>query len=58
MEEIESLRKEIKGLELKLISVETKIEAYKAAMGQVTNLAFGLIASATITVLISNVLGK
>ena len=40
------------------MNVDTKLEAYKSAMGQVTNLAFGLIASATITVLVSNVLKR
>jgi len=58
IEEVEKLRKEVKELEIKLMSRNTKIEAYKAAMGQVTNLAFGLIASATIIILISNVKKK
>lgn len=57
-EEIKQLKQEVEELKIKLMNVDTKLEAYKAAMGQVTNLAFGLIASATITILISNVLRR
>jgi uncharacterized protein YlxW (UPF0749 family) len=54
-EEIKQLKKEIEDLKIKIMSVDTKVEAYKAAMGQVTNLAFGLIASATIAIIFSRV---
>ncbi len=57
-DEIKQLKQEIEELKVKLMNVDTKLEAYKSAMGQVTNLAFGLIASATITVLVSNVLKR
>ena len=55
MEEIEQLRKEVEELKIKLLNVDTKVESYKNAMGQVTNLAFGLIASATIAIIFSRV---
>jgi len=57
-DETKQLKQEIEELKVKLMNVDTKLEAYKSAMGQVTNLAFGLIASATINVLISNVLKR
>lgn len=34
------------------------VETYQKASGQVVNLAFGLIATATITIILSSVLGK
>ncbi len=34
------------------------VETYQKASGQVVNLAFGLIATATITIILSTVLGK
>lgn len=55
-DEIKQLKQEIEELKVKLMNVDTKLEAYKSAMGLVTNLALGLIASATITILVSNVL--
>ena len=53
--EVQQLRQEIEDLKIKLANVDTKVEAYKNGMTQVVNLAFGLIASATLAIIISNV---
>ncbi|WP_160296003.1 hypothetical protein [Aliterella atlantica] len=39
-EEIKQLKQEIEELKVKLMNVDTKLDAYKAAMRQGTNLAF------------------
>lgn len=54
-DEIQQLKQEVNELKIKLLNVDTKVEAYNSAMARVTNLAFGLIASATLAILISNV---
>ncbi|MGL5922162.1 hypothetical protein [Chroococcidiopsis sp.] len=58
LSEVEQLRVDFEELRTEMKDVNDKVEIYKNAMGQVVNLAFALIGSATVTVLVSNVLSK
>lgn len=48
----------IDELDHKIDTFKIQLEAYEKGMRWVVNLAFGLIASATITVLLSTIFGK
>ena len=57
-QELQQLKAEIEQLKIDLITANTKIEAYRNASAQVVNLAFGLIASGTVAVIVSTVLRR
>ena len=56
--QLEQMVKEVENLKIELMAANVKIEAYKNSAGQVVNLAFGLIASATVTVIVSAVVRR
>lgn len=58
MEDEKSLQEQIDAINIKIMKLETTVEAYRNAQGQVVNLAFSLIAGAVISVVITNVFKK
>ena len=58
IEDEKSLQEQIDAINIKLMKLETTVEACRNAQGQVVNLAFSLIAGAVISVVITNVFKK
>lgn len=58
LQRLDQLDRDIQTLEIRALESNTKIEAYQKASNQVVNLAFALISAATVTVIVSSVLGK
>lgn len=58
LQRLDKLDRDIQTLEIRSLESSTKIEAYQKASNQVVNLAFALISAATVTVIVSSVLGK
>lgn len=54
-EDEKQLQNQIDVLKLEVLKLSTQIEAYRNAQGQVVTLAFSLIASSTIAVVISRI---
>lgn len=52
----DTLHKEIDDLKIELLKLSTQVEAYRNAQGQVVNLAFSLIASGVLAVIVSSVI--
>lgn len=52
------LQEQINAVKIELIRLSTQVEAYRNAQGQVVNLAFSLIVSSVIAVVISAVVKK
>ncbi len=55
---IDQLSTDITALKIEQLAVNTRIDAYQKASNQFVNLAFALISAATITIIVSAVLGK
>ena len=55
---LNELDRDIQVLDIKQLESNTKIEAYQKASTQVVNLAFALISAATVTIIVSAVLGR
>ncbi|GAB4470765.1 MAG: hypothetical protein OHK0037_29670 [Elainellaceae cyanobacterium] len=56
LERLDSLKVEVDGLKQELGQTNVRVDAYQKASNQVVNLAFGLIATATLTIIASTVL--
>ncbi|WP_448602321.1 hypothetical protein [Thermoleptolyngbya sp.] len=56
LERLDSLKVEVDGLKHELGQANVRVDAYQKASNQVVNLAFGLIATATLTIIASIVL--
>lgn len=56
LERLDSLKLEVDGLKQELGQTNVRVDAYQKASNQVVNLAFGLIATATLTIIVSTVL--
>ncbi|BAU44661.1 hypothetical protein [Leptolyngbya sp. O-77] len=56
LERLDTLKAEVDGLKQELSQTNVRVEAYQKASNQVVNLAFGLIATATLTIIVSTVL--
>ncbi|BAU40562.1 hypothetical protein [Leptolyngbya sp. O-77] len=54
--ELDSLKVDVDGLKQELGQTNVRVDAYQKASNQVVNLAFGLIATATLTITASTVL--
>ncbi|QKD82138.1 hypothetical protein HPC62_07950 [Thermoleptolyngbya sichuanensis A183] len=54
--ELDSLKIDVDGLKQELSQTNVRVDAYQKASNQVVNLAFGLIATATLTIMVSTVL--
>lgn len=55
---LDKLDNDVNNLKIATLEANTKIEAYQKASTQVVNLAFALISAATVTIIVSAVLGK
>lgn len=55
---LDQLSADFTALKIEQLAANTRIDAYQKASNQVVNLAFALISAATITVIVSAVLGK
>lgn len=53
LEQLERLSTEVDGLKQELAQTNVRVDAYQKASTQVVNLAFGLIATATLTIIVS-----
>ena len=51
--EVNKLSTEVEGLKQELVLTNVRVDTYQKASTQVGNLAFGLIATATITIVLS-----
>lgn len=58
LDRLDKLDRDIRTLDIKQLESNTKIDAYQKASNQVVNLAFALISAATVTVIVSSVLGR
>jgi sugar-specific transcriptional regulator TrmB len=56
LERLDTLKAEVDGLKQELSQTNVRVDAYQKASNQVVNLAFGLIATATLTIIVSTVL--
>ncbi|MEB3213697.1 MAG: hypothetical protein VKL39_20280 [Leptolyngbyaceae bacterium] len=56
LERLDKLSTEVDGLKQELAQTNVRVDAYQKASTQVVNLAFGLIATATLTIIVSTVL--
>jgi sugar-specific transcriptional regulator TrmB len=56
LERLDKLSTEVDGLKQELAQTNVRVDAYQKASNQVVNLAFGLIATATLTIIVSTVL--
>ncbi|MDG2617492.1 hypothetical protein HPC62_16285 [Thermoleptolyngbya sichuanensis A183] len=56
LERLDNLKVEVDGLRQELGQTNVRVDAYQKASNQVVNLAFGLIATATLTIIASTVL--
>ncbi|MBF2085076.1 hypothetical protein [Thermoleptolyngbya sp. C42_A2020_037] len=56
LERLDTLKAEVNGLKQELSQTNVRVDAYQKASNQVVNLAFGLIATATLTIIVSTVL--
>ena len=53
--DVEQLSTDVEQLKQELVLTNTRVDTYQKASTQVVNLAFGLIATATITIVITSV---
>ena len=51
----QKLQEQIDALKIEVIRLSTQVEAYRNAQGQVVNLAFSLIASSAVAIVISRI---
>lgn len=51
--DVDGLKTEVDGLKQELTQTNVRVDAYQKASTQVVNLAFGLIATATLTIIVS-----
>lgn len=56
--QVEHLDRRVEHLEREQEKTNITVETYQKASGQVVNLAFGLLATATITVILSTIFSK
>ncbi|MEB3356421.1 MAG: hypothetical protein VKK04_06820 [Synechococcales bacterium] len=56
LERLDRLSTDVEALKQELAQTNVRVDAYQKASNQVVNLAFGLIATATLTIIVSTVL--
>lgn len=55
-QDVDGLKRDVDGLKQELTLTNVRVDTYQKASGQVVNLAFGLIVTATATIIASTIL--